>query len=113
MPSNGWAHATLQDFLPGNVAGARMPTNEKRVQVLLHVLCEHVGRPDDAELHFAAWERLQPRPYRSAVHVVPPPTHRPELYVPASPRRRRPSTAVATVALLLVLVVIAAVMLLG
>ncbi|OKI19187.1 hypothetical protein A6A25_38950 [Saccharothrix sp. CB00851] len=75
-----WERTTLSRYLPTNNADeALWPAHKERVNVLLAVLCEHAGRPNDVKHFFTAWERLNSARNRHLRPGIPSPViHRSE-----------------------------------
>ncbi|MEV6712636.1 hypothetical protein AB0M48_11400 [Lentzea sp. NPDC051208] len=70
-PKHTWERTTLSRYLGANNADEpSLPANEDRVRVLLAVLCEHAGRPNDVGHFLMVWERLRSernRPVRTGI----------------------------------------------
>lgn len=73
-PKHTWERSTLSRYLSANaVDDPSLPANKDRVRVLLTVLCEHAGRPDDVEHFLLAWERLRSERNRPVRRSIPSP----------------------------------------
>jgi hypothetical protein len=73
-PKHTWERTTLSRYLSANNANEpSLPANKDRVRVLLTVLCEHAGRPNDVGHFLMAWERLRSEHNRPVRPSIPSP----------------------------------------
>ncbi|MFE9751150.1 hypothetical protein ACFYOT_40115 [Saccharothrix saharensis] len=109
-PKHTWERTTLSRYLStNNTDDPPLPANKDRVRVLLTVLCEHAGRPNDVGHFLTAWERLRSERNRPVRPSIPSPViNRPVRAEETSRTSARTSSSVnATLLVALLLAVVA------